>query len=323
MPAPSYLASRGRHSRQSCQINFRLCIVYQCIIVVMAEIFGTAAAALSVAGLFNNCVDCFEYVQMGRQFGRDYERCQLKVDIAQARLSLWGKAAGINKDARFASASPADATAQLVRSALEEIGLLFVAAQKTSKRYELGAKPDDLVLFQDGDMQPVFRRLHGHLGRTIAQRQKQTSLVKKAAWALYDGKNFDRLIGQITGLVDDLEKICPVEAARRQLVQLAIEEVDDEPGLATIRDVAADTDKTLAEAAAQKATQIAVNNRAGRIDIQEQARVRVGNEFAGDALGRRAGFVDQTTNMADTVGAKGASRVHIGNTYGGRGIFND
>jgi hypothetical protein len=53
----------------------------------MAETFGTVAAVLSVAALFNNCVDCFEYVQLGRHFGQDYERCELKVDIAQTRLS--------------------------------------------------------------------------------------------------------------------------------------------------------------------------------------------------------------------------------------------
>ena len=54
----------------------------------MAEIFGTVAGALRVAALFNNCcVDCFECVQLGRRFGRDYERCQLRVKIAQTRLS--------------------------------------------------------------------------------------------------------------------------------------------------------------------------------------------------------------------------------------------
>jgi hypothetical protein len=36
--------------------------------MIMAEVFGTVAGALSVAALFNNCVDCFEYIQLGRHF---------------------------------------------------------------------------------------------------------------------------------------------------------------------------------------------------------------------------------------------------------------
>lgn len=38
----------------------------------MAEVFGIVSGALSVAALFKNCVDCFEYIQLGRNFGRDY-----------------------------------------------------------------------------------------------------------------------------------------------------------------------------------------------------------------------------------------------------------
>lgn len=38
----------------------------------MAKVFGVIAGALNVAALFNNCIDCFEFVQLGRRFGRDY-----------------------------------------------------------------------------------------------------------------------------------------------------------------------------------------------------------------------------------------------------------
>ncbi|KAJ9155228.1 Prion-inhibition and propagation domain-containing protein [Pleurostoma richardsiae] len=285
----------------------------------MAEIFSTVAGALSVAALFDNCVNCFEYIQLGRHFGQDYERCRLKLDIAQARLSRWGTAVAINDDPRFATASPADAMTQRVQSILEEIGLLYRLAQKTSKRYELGATTEDLVLYQEEDMQPVFRRLHGHLGRVVRQRQKQTSLAKKVTWALYEGRYFDRLIKEITGFVDDLETIYPVEAARRQLAQLEIERIVDEPSLKAISNAAAGIDDVLAEVAARK---IVIKNYAGRVDAQEKARVRVGNEFADAVFGHGVGITDETTNTAGRVDAKGDSAVHIGNKYGGRGIFD-
>ena len=80
--------------------------IYIIAIKEMAEIFGTVASALSVAALFNNCVDCFEYIQLGRRFGQDYERPQLKVDIAKTRLSRWGEAVAIHRDSRFTTAMP-------------------------------------------------------------------------------------------------------------------------------------------------------------------------------------------------------------------------
>src|ERR1700733_6721727 len=129
----------------------------------MAEIFGIVASSLGIAALFNNCVDCFEYIQLGRHLGRDYERCQLKLDIAKTRLGRWGQAVAINDDSRFASNLSSDTQIQLVRSILEEIMLLFQMAQKTAKRYEISAKQEDLVPFKDNDMAPLFRRLHGRL----------------------------------------------------------------------------------------------------------------------------------------------------------------
>jgi hypothetical protein len=134
-------------------------------------------------------------------------------------------AVAVNEDSRFTTATPVDASTRHIQSILEEIELPFQAVRKTSKRYELGANQDDLVLFSDGDMQPVLRRLHQHLGGVARQRQKHTNFAKQAAWALCDGKNFVRLIGQITGFVDDLARLSPVEAARQRLVRPDIEEV--------------------------------------------------------------------------------------------------
>ncbi|KAK8036217.1 hypothetical protein PG993_008831 [Apiospora rasikravindrae] len=133
------------------------------------------------------------------------------------------------------------------------------------------------------------------------------------------------MIEQITGFVDDLEAIWPAEAPRRErLVQIEIEEVNDEEALETVQDAAAGLDSVLGEAAGRKAAVIAERNLTGQVGTQDQARVRIGNEFANNFSGSGlAGFADQTSNSADTVDARGVSRVHIGTSYGGRGIFDD
>lgn len=287
----------------------------------MAEVFGVVTGTLSVAALFNNCVDCFNYIQLSRQFGRDFERCQLKLDISRVRLGRWGEAVKINQDPRFATDAPADEGPRQARMILEEIDLLFQAVRKSSKRYELSASQGSLALFRQEDMQPAARGLHGQLGRIASQRQKQTGLLKKAAWALYDGKHFDKLVEQIKGFIDDLEKLVPAEATRGRPVDYEIQDIDDEMSLLALRDAAADTDESLFEAVERKVASIGGRNQAQNVTSEDTARVRVGNEWAATVLASGANIADQTTNSTDQIKAKGGSAVHIGNQYGGRGIF--
>lgn len=284
----------------------------------MAEVFGVVAGALNVAALFNNCVDCFEFVQLGRRFGRDYERCQLRLDIAMARLGRWGEAVKVNDDPRFSSSSPADKSIQLTQSILEEVALLFELARKTSKRYELDMDQPDLVLFEDKDMKPIGRALHNSLRNLARSRQERTSLVRKTAWALHDGKALEKVVDQIASLVDDLEKIFPVEAVCHKLAEIEIEKVKDEASLTMLKDAARGIDTALSDAAAQKIDAIAGRNSAKNINTENSARVQVGNVFTEAALHPGIRINDQTINEAEMVFARGESGIQIGNIYGGR-----
>lgn len=289
----------------------------------MAEIFGVVASALSVAALFNNCIDCFEYIQLGRHFSRDFQRCQLKLDIAKTRMGRWGQAVGINEDGRFATAAPDDKTGQLVRAVVEEIISLFQAIQKSSKRYEITATHGDLAVLADGDMMPVARGLHRRLADVARQRQQQTSLIKKARWALYDGKNLDKLVDNISEFIDELEKLVPAEMVRQQLVELEIEEVNDEPSLMALQEASDGTDTMLSKAVAHKIEVIAGKNYAKDIETDEQAKLRLGNEWSVAGLAAGNSFADGTTNATDSVKARGSSAVQIGNSYGSKGIFDN
>ncbi|KAK4095960.1 heterokaryon incompatibility protein s [Parathielavia hyrcaniae] len=288
----------------------------------MAEVFSIVAGALNVAALFNNCVDCFGFIQLGRRFGRDFERCQLRLDIARTRLGRWGEAVKVNDDPRFSISSPTDKSIQLTQSILEEVALLFQSARKTSERYELVTDQQDLVLFEDKDMKPIGRALHNNLRNLARTRQGRTSLARKTAWALHDGKALEKMVDQIAGLVDDLEKIYPVEAVCHKLAEIEIEEVKDEASLAMLEDAAWGIDTALSDAAAQKIYAIAGRSSAKSISTEDDARVQVGSVFTEAALHREIRINDQTINSAETVFARGRSGVQIGNTYGGRGFWN-
>lgn len=59
---------------------------------------GLAVGIIALAGLFNNAVDCFEYVQLGRSFGTNFQTSLFKLDNARLRLSRWGQAVGLSGD---------------------------------------------------------------------------------------------------------------------------------------------------------------------------------------------------------------------------------
>lgn len=58
----------------------------------MTDPFSATLAVAGLAGLFTACVDRFEYLQLGHQFGKSYQRSLLKLDIAKLRLSRWARA---------------------------------------------------------------------------------------------------------------------------------------------------------------------------------------------------------------------------------------
>ncbi|KAI1181597.1 heterokaryon incompatibility protein s [Nemania serpens] len=291
--------------------------------ITLAEVFGVVPGALSVAALFNNCVACFEYIQLGRHFARDYERCQLKVDVARTRLSRWGHAVAINQDPRFATDNPDNESVQQVQDILIQIDQLFQYLENASQRYTRRAKKEDLEHLQIDAMPPVGQKLHNRLRAIIAQRQKGNSFFKKAAWALYDGKNFEKLVNEITAFVDALEKLFPGnEGVWHTLVEMEIEEVNDEPSLEALQSAAADTDSILAYVVTEKLEKIGGRNYVKEILSDEGARVWVGNEWADAVLSRSLGPLSQASNEVDSVTAKGSSAVHIRNSYGRRSIFD-
>jgi hypothetical protein len=170
-------------------------------------------------------------------------------------------------------------------------------------------------------MKPIGRALYSKLRHLARLRQEHTSLVRKTAWALHDGKALEKVVDQIASLVNDFKKTFPVKAVCHKLVEIEIEEVKDEASLTMLEDAARGIDTALSDAAAQKIDAIARRHSAKNINTENSARVQVGSAFTEAALHREIRVNDQTINSAETWFARGESGVQIGNTYGGRGLW--
>ena len=96
-----------------------------CCVIVMAEPFGIAAGAVGIAAAFTACVDCFEYVQFGRHFGRDYQTDLLALNCSRIRLTRWGQAVDILNDPKMGRSDATTPEIQTVKETLYQILVLF------------------------------------------------------------------------------------------------------------------------------------------------------------------------------------------------------
>jgi hypothetical protein len=144
----------------------------------------------------------------------------------------------------------------------------------------------------------------------------------RAKQSRYDGKNLEKMVDQISGFVDELDKVFPVEGVCHKLAAIEIEEVEDKASLITLTEAARGIDASLFVAAAQKIDAIAGRNSARDIETADSARVQLGNVFTEAALDRAILVKDQTTNSVERAVAKGESGIQIGNTYGGKGLWD-
>lgn len=217
---------------------------------------GLAVGALAIAGLFNNAVDCFEYIQIGRNFGQGYQTSLLKLDAARLRLSRWGQAVDISGELKDTqSLSQALESAQEVDKAEQILGQildLFADAEGISTEFKKRAgRSEQELLVHDTqmDLEPAALTLHNKMRDLSIKRQNQTSLRQKAKWALYQEKHFKKLIENITSLVNDLIELFPAaQASQKKLCTAEVAEMSAKGNLPMLGKVVKSQDKLLEEA---------------------------------------------------------------------------
>ncbi|KAF1947399.1 small s protein [Clathrospora elynae] len=227
----------------------------------MAETVGLVVGVVALAGLFNNTVECFEFVQLGRTFGKNFQTSQLKLDNARLRLSRWGKSLSLDNDVqdtvslegRFGSAS----TIVHAENLLGQIVELFAEAEGVSNKYKSRTEPQDgsfAVYNPQTDLDPAMAKLHERMRQLAIERQNRSGVRQKAKWALYQEKQFRRLIEDITELVDSLVELFPAtQQSQRDLCDIEVSTLGEGEGISVLREIAAAQDKLL-EQAITKAT---------------------------------------------------------------------
>lgn len=259
----------------------------------MAEFAGLAIGVISLAGLFNNAVDCFEFVQLGRAFGKIFQTSQLKLDNARLRLSRWGASLELNNDTQetrslhevFGSHQDIKQAEALLGQILE----LFADAEGVSKRFKSRTNVGDgsLATYDpQTDLEPPLAVLHEKMRQLSIERQNQANVRQKAKWALYEEKNFRRLIEDVTERVNALVELFPAsEAHQQQLCKSEVSILGASEGVSVLREIAVEQDKLL-EAAFATAT--------GSLP-GSHSTVFSGSNHAGFQIGHNSGSISGLT----------------------------
>lgn len=293
-------------------------------IVYLMDPTGFAIGVISLAALFDNAVNCFEYIQLGRAFGKNYQVSLLKLDNARLRLSRWGKAVGLGCDventrslqSRIAAPSPEVKQAEAI---LGQIVDLFLVAEGVSNKFKTRVSSNDtkLVLYDEKkDMEPVPRLLHEQMRELSISRQKGTSFLKKAKWALYEEKQFKRLIEDITELVNALVELFPAaQATQKQLCEIEVQTIGTAQSLPVLKEVVAGGQDKFLEAAVEKAI---LNNYTYTHTISF-----TGNNNSGFQVGHNAGTISNHVQIIQSSDST-TSRYYRGDTVSNQqfGSFN-
>jgi Prion-inhibition and propagation/Het-s 218-289 len=285
--------------------------------------FGTFSGAISLAALFNNCVECFEYIQIGRHCDRDFRTCQLELDCIRSRLSRWGNAVQINRSEGPAAGPMAGSEMEEMFDILKQIYVLFGSAEKTSRRYEARTPTSNAlqVFNANSDLDPVALTLHRKMQATAQKRRHKTGLLARVAWALYDRKNLEFLITGIKNLTDELEERWPAEPARRQLVSIEVEEIDDAASLTALAEAADGSDDLLRDTAREKKAALYGEQKVGSMKLSDSARARIGDEWSVEAMKAAKPGIGGSRQEVQEASASGQSNLHIGASYGGSSVF--
>jgi hypothetical protein len=146
---------------------------------------GIVSLMTAASGIFTSTVQCFEYIQFGRNFGKDFNKSQVKLDILKLRLTRWGISVGIlpgEVQMHEVATSAAD-----VRQAERLLSVILDDIQdvrRKSKRYHDWESSEQgntqaLVLFEKKDLNDKYAAVAERVEDIFAKRMKTIGAIQK------------------------------------------------------------------------------------------------------------------------------------------------
>jgi hypothetical protein len=248
----------------------------------MAEILGTVASVISIAGLFTQCLNAVALISAAKRTDKDLRKLTIKLSIERCRLYTWGETLGLtmpDSDSKTTLAALEKAQfATLVKDTLEMILELFENTETLKKRYGCaqdcgkGLDPSKATsssnlpsstLVEDHDpnldLATGFSYFHmsapSDLKTPSREKETKATIVKKVFWVIQDKKKFDGLIKELRSFIDSLQEITKaLSSATRQnsLLRYGVQQINNVETLELISDACKVDYPDISEAASVK-----------------------------------------------------------------------
>ncbi|KAI1214247.1 prion-inhibition and propagation-domain-containing protein [Annulohypoxylon truncatum] len=189
----------------------------------MAEIAGLVIGVVGVAGVigaFKDTIDLFNDFMSSREFGRDYEILDTKVDIERAILLQWAENVKLLKsdyDRRLDD----DVVRRAVAGILGCIKFLMGDEAQLRTRYGLkedveqrrGNETNSAAVISGPRMAKFIREFEAMKLRS-KMLDKTTTFSKKVRWVIRDKEKFEELVRELAHFTTKLMQIVPVFASQ-------------------------------------------------------------------------------------------------------------
>jgi hypothetical protein len=293
----------------------------------MTEPVSFALALAGIPSIFVSCVDCLQYIRLGRRFQKDFGFCLAKIEAAQLRLTRWGEPFGL-LESKFEIQGPYE-EADVIKAYnwLTQLEAAFEEAKETSDKYskkqkERGKQRDLEFLNEDDELAPdtSTKKLVVSMKEITNKRQKHLSLPRKITWALYGKDSFDSLTSDIVSVTNNLVELFP--ATNPRLQELCLEEtnaLDNESVLQLVQVLKSDDEESNNTDDPMLSRVIEEYIEAHRLEFRNITVDGSGTNQFGDEYGYQAG-VKPGSIKVDGMSIKGTGHTHAGHTfYGSQG----
>src|SRR5215469_727963 len=235
----------------------------------MAEVVGTIASALTLAGLFKLCIEAFDVVQTAKNQAVDLKKLTLKLNIEKCRLWIWGQAMGLTQHLPPDSPKPLDnyPFPAVIEESLDLIVGLFNDSETLRAKYgcrNLQERGEPLSLLGVGTPGPTERlsmSFDNFRVRNVS-KMKPAGFVQKGSWIIHDRKKFELLISEVKDLIDGLQDITKDVATlegQDRIIRSRITTIDDVETLDMVAEVCEKDHPRFSDAASTKAEAISLS----------------------------------------------------------------
>ncbi|KAF1916010.1 prion-inhibition and propagation-domain-containing protein [Ampelomyces quisqualis] len=217
---------------------------------------------MSVAALFNNALEYFQYVRIGRDFERDAETYQAKLNLIQLRLSQWGEVVGLDRITEHDKSLFPSSYVDVATCTLEQIVRLFEDVEKKSKDFSRRASESDFT----AHMKEMCTKMRS-LSMNRKNKSVKTSFSTRTKWALVGRQEYSHLVDSVSGLVNELIAAFPAETFIKKQEEIrhadAVELFNtNKDALELLKDAMGEQDERLRDALAKLCTPVVHHNSA-------------------------------------------------------------